>query len=131
MDLKLATLSSGFAVCATFIFGGWDKLLSALIVLIVLDYITGIVAAGIDGKLNSTTGLKGIAKKVFILMIVALAVQIDCVSAGDGVIRALVMYFFIANEGLSIVENAGQVGLPIPDGLVKALEMLKDKDKKV
>lgn len=127
MDLKLDTVASGFAIFATFIFGGWDKLLSALVVLVVLDYLTGIFAAGIEGKLNSTTGLKGIAKKVFILMVVALAVQIDCVNAGDGTIRALVIYFFLANEGLSIVENAGRAGLPMPNGLIKALEVLKDR----
>ena len=125
---KLTTVKTLFAVFATFCFGGWDALITALIVLIVIDYITGVLAAGIEGKLNSSIGFKGIAKKVLILMVVALAVQIDNVYPTNGMIRSLVIYFFIANEGLSILENAGRAGLPIPEKLTKAIETLGDKN---
>ena len=125
---KFTTLKTVFAVCATFIFGGWDALITALLMLIVIDYITGVLAAGIQGKLSSSTGLKGIAKKVFIMMIVALAVQIDNVYPTNGTVRDLVIYFFLANEGLSVLENAGRAGLPIPDKLTKTLEAFGDKN---
>lgn len=125
---KLNTLKTVFAVCATFIFGGWDALITALLVLIVIDYLTGVLAAGIQGKLSSSAGLKGIAKKVFILMIVALAVQIDNVYPTGGTVRDLVIYFFLANEGLSVLENAGRAGLPIPNKLTKTLEAFGDKN---
>ena len=102
-------------------------MITALLMLIVIDYITGVLAAGIQGKLSSSTGLKGIAKKVFIMMIVALAVQIDNVYPTNGTVRDLVIYFFLANEGLSVLENAGRAGLPIPDKLTKTLEAFGDK----
>lgn len=127
---RITTAKGVFAVAATFCLGGWDALITALIVLIVIDYITGVFAAGMQGKLSSSAGLKGIAKKVFILMIVALAVQIDNVAPTNGTIRSLVIYFFIANEGLSILENAGRAGLPIPDKLTKALEALGEKQNR-
>lgn len=125
---KLTTIKSVFAVCATFIFGGWDALITALLVLIVIDYITGVLAAGIQGKLSSSVGCKGIAKKVFILLLVALAVQIDNVYPTGGAVRDLVIYFFLANEGLSILENAGNAGLPVPSKLTKAIEALSQKE---
>ena len=125
---KLTTLKTIFAVSATFIFGGWDALITALLVLIVIDYITGVLAAGIQGELSSSVGLKGIAKKVFILLLVALAVQVDSVYPTGGRIRDVVIYFFLANEALSILENAGKAGLPIPDKLTKAIKALSQKE---
>lgn len=125
---KLNIFKMGFAVCATFLFGGWDTMITALLVFIVIDYLTGVLAAGIQGILNSSVGLKGIAKKVFILLLVALAVQIDNVYPTSGAVRDVVIYFFLANEGISILENAGKAGLPIPDRLVKAIETLGQKE---
>ena len=111
--------------------GGWDIALQTLLIIIVLDYITGICKAIHNKKLNSEIGLKGIVKKVGYLIIVAVAVILDRIAGNTGAIRTLVIYFFVANEGISILENWGGMGLPLPKKLTETLEQLKnDNDPK-
>lgn len=110
--------------------GGMDGLLIALIVLMSLDYVSGVMCAIIDRKLSSAVGFKGVCKKVFILMLVGVAHIIDLHVVGTGsVLRGAVICFYMSNEGLSLLENAAHVGLPIPDKLKDILAQLHDKDR--
>jgi len=119
-----------FAALATYLqhfLGGWDQALQVLVIIIALDYITGVLAAWHAKKLNSYVGLRGIAKKVVMLLLVALAHQVDMLTGTQGVIRLAVIWFMVANEGLSIIENAAETGCPIPNVLRAALEALKER----
>ena len=110
--------------------GGMDGLMIALIVLMTLDYISGVMCAIIDKKLSSAVGFKGICKKVFILMLVGVAHIIDLHVVGTGsALRGAVICFYMSNEGLSLLENAAHIGLPIPDKLRDILSQLHDKDR--
>ena len=115
----------------TFIYlvGGIDVALTCLLVAIVLDYISGMIKAFETKQLSSKVGLKGILKKVGVLIVVMLSVLIDRVAGDTGAIRTLVIYYFVANEGLSILENLGQADVPIPQSIKKALKALKKENK--
>ena len=110
--------------------GGMDGLMIALIVLMTLDYVSGVMCAIIDKKLSSAVGFKGICKKVFILMLVGVAHIIDLHVVGTGsALRGAVICFYKSNEGLSLLENAAHIGLPIPDKLRDILSQLHDKER--
>lgn len=111
-----------------YIYGGLDVALQCLIIAIILDYLTGLIKSYINKSLSSSIGFKGILKKIGILILVALAVLVDRITGETGAIRTLVIYYFVANEGLSIIENLGEAGLPIPSNLKNALDSLKDKN---
>lgn len=112
----------------TYLFGGWSALLGVLVSFVVADYITGVLAAATEGKLNSEVGLKGIAKKILIFILVAIGHQIDlALGLGGDLVRDAAIYFYLANELLSILENTGRMGLPIPGVLKKAVEVLNGK----
>lgn len=119
------------SLLTTFIYlvGGLDVAISCLLIAIVLDYISGIIKAYITKQLSSEIGLKGIIKKVAILLIVMLSVLIDRVTGESGAIRTLVIYYFVANEGLSIIENFAAAGVPIPAAIKNALKALKKESK--
>lgn len=107
--------------------GRLDGLLIALLIFMALDYVTGITVAVLAGSLNSQVGFKGIAKKVFILLLVVVANVVDVYVLGSGsAVRGMVIFFYLANEGLSILENAGKLGVPYPDRLRSVLEQLKE-----
>ena len=111
--------------------GGCDGLLYALLVFIVIDYATGVMCAVSDRKLSSAVGFKGICRKVLILLLVGLAHVLDTqVLNAPGVIRTAVIFFFLANDGLSILENAAHLGLPVPDQLKAVLEQLHNRAEK-
>lgn len=111
--------------------GGMDGLMIALLIFMVLDYITGVMCAIIDKKLSSATGFKGIFKKVLILMLVGVANVIDLHVIGSGsALRGAVIAFYLSNEGLSLLENAAYIGLPVPDKLKSVLEQLHKRDEK-
>ena len=112
---------------ASFLFGGWSALLQTLVLFIALDYVIGVLVAGYHGELNSKVGFKGIAKKVLILLLVAVAHQIDLLLGDGSLIRDAVIFFYLANELLSILENVGKTNLPIPVVLKKAVETLNNK----
>lgn len=112
------------------IVGDVDGLLLALLAFIILDYLTGLMAAVVQKQLSSQIGFKGIFKKIVLLFLVALAHLIDTqVLKHGGPIRATVIFFYLSNEGLSILENAVRIGLPIPEKLQSILKMLKDGGK--
>ena len=112
------------------IFGELDGAMIALLAFITIDYITGLMVGITSKTLNSAVGFKGLAKKVFILLLVLIANVLDThVMGGSGVVRGLVIAFYIANEGLSILENAGKLGVPYPEKLRNVLEQLKEKNE--
>jgi len=120
---------AGLGTFLSFIFGDWDVALQCLVIAVALDYISGIIKAFVNKDLSSKIGVKGLLKKVGVFIIVALAVLIDKVTGESGMVRTLVIYYFVANEGLSIIENLGEAGLPIPDVIKKALKSLKNESK--
>lgn len=107
--------------------GGCDGLLYALIVFVVLDYITGVLCAIADHKLSSAVGFKGICRKVLIFALVGIANILDVHIIGTGcVVRTATMFFYISNEGVSILENAANLGLPVPKKVKEVLKQLHD-----
>lgn len=107
--------------------GGWDLSLKVLAMFVVCDYITGVAAAWYEKKLNSTTGFFGIAKKVFLFIPIALAYWLDQV-LGQDILRNLAIWFYLANEGLSVMENLGRMGIFVPPPMVEALQKLKKEE---
>ena len=128
MKTVINFFSGSLLASITYFLGGWDSALQTLLLVMVLDYITGVCKAIKQKKLNSKTGLLGILKKIGYLVIVALAVVIDHLSGETGAVRTLVIYFFVANDGLSILENWGAMGLPLPKKLIELLEQLKKEN---
>jgi len=129
MEKLIQTISACvFGVCG-FMWGRLDGLLYALIALMAMDYITGLDVAWLHKELSSEVGFKGIAKKVFILILVAVGHILDThVLGGGSVCRSAVIGFYIANEGISILENAGNIGIPLPKKLIDVLKQLKSKE---
>lgn len=108
--------------------GGCDGLVYALIAFVVIDYITGFMCAIVDKKLSSEVGFKGICKKVLIFLLVGIANIIDMQIIGTGcVLRTAVIFFYISNEGVSLLENSAHLGLPVPEKLKEVLEQLHDR----
>lgn len=123
---------SAIITFSVYLLGGFDVAISCLLVAIVLDYLSGMIKAFVTKEVSSKIGFRGIIKKVGILVLVMLAVLVDRVTGESGAIRTLVIYYFVANEGLSIVENMAKAGLPIPKVIKNTLKSLKDmsNDKK-
>lgn len=111
--------------------GGFDGLLYALIAFMVVDYITGVMCAVVDKTLSSAVGFKGICRKVLILALVGIAHILDANVIGDGsVLRTAVIFFYISNEGVSLLENAAHLGLPIPEKMKEILAQLHGRADK-
>lgn len=126
---KFATVATGTGL--TWLFGAWDKALSILVLFIVLDYVTGVVRGYVNKELSSKVGLKGIARKAVIFVVLIVAVSLDKLVPNDyWLFRTMVAYFYICNEGLSLLENCGALGLPIPEKIKQALLQLKDGGNK-
>ena len=119
-----AATGAGGAIVSYFL--GWNEALEALLVLMVIDYITGLLAAYINPnlQLNSNRGFKGICKKIMILLLIVLAHELEK-ATGIPAVQSVVVWFFIGNEGLSIIENAAKAGVPIPAKLRDTLEQLQ------
>ena len=113
-----------------YVLGGHDSFLYALIAFVVIDYITGVMIAIIKGRLSSAVGFEGIFKKVMLFFMVAIGHTIDAylINSG-GAIRTAIIFFYISNEGISILENSANIGLPIPEKLREILVQLKDGEK--
>ena len=108
--------------------GGCDGLLYALVLFVVVDYITGVMCAANDHKLSSEVGFRGICRKVLIFLLVGIGHVLDTQIIGTGsVLRTAVIFFYLSNEGVSLLENAGHLGLPIPEKLKVVLEQLHDR----
>lgn len=116
-------------ILTTFVYlvGGFDIAIQSLLIVIVIDYLTGIASAIYNKELSSKIGLKGILKKFCYLLVVALSVVIDKLLGQGGLIRTLVIYFFVANDGLSIIENMAEMGVKLPQKLIDSLEQIKKK----
>ena len=111
--------------------GGMDGFLYALLAFVILDYITGVMVAAIQKKVSSEVGFKGICKKVLIFILVGMANIVDAQIIGNGsAIRTAVIFFYLSNEGVSILENSAIIGLPVPQKLKDVLEQLKDHSDK-
>ncbi|MCL2056769.1 MAG: phage holin family protein [Oscillospiraceae bacterium] len=116
------TAALGFV---TYWLGGLDELLAALLALLLLDYITGVISAWLRRGLSSSTGFRGIAKKILLLGVVSLSFVLESMTGGALPVREVTVMFFIANEGLSILENAAACGLPLPNKLKSALAQIR------
>ena len=127
LRILIVAIGTGF----TWLFGAWDTPLVVLIVFMTLDYITGFTRGYINKELSSDIGLKGIARKCVIFVVLIVAVMLDrLMNTGNWLFRSLVCYFYIANEGLSLLENSAALGVPIPTKLKDALAQLKEGNKK-
>ena len=111
--------------------GGCDGLILALLIFVVLDYATGVMCAIADHKLSSEVGFKGICRKVLIFTLVGIGHILDAHVIGTGsILRTAVVFFYLSNEGVSLMENAAQLGLPVPEKLKIVLEQLHDRAEK-
>lgn len=127
IKLLVIALGTGF----TWLFGVWDIPLITLVIFMVLDQLTGVIRGYVNKELSSDVGLKGIARKCVILIILIVAVMLDrLLNTGSWMFRTMVAYFYIANEGISLLENCASLGAPIPEKLKHALIQLKEGKKK-
>ena len=130
MEKLIQMITAIIAAVFGFLWGDADGLLYALIAFMAIDYISGVIVAVVRHELSSEVGFKGIAKKVLILALVAVGHILDVhVLGGGAVCRSAVIGFYLANEGISILENAGELGLPLPKKLIAVLKQLKDKEE--
>ena len=131
MDNIFKNILAGICTVLSFLFGDMEGLMVALVALIILDYISGVIAAAVEKRLSSEVGAKGIAKKIFMLLIVALANIVDINVIGDGhLLKKVTADFQLRHECISLIENAGRIGVPVPKKLLDVLEQLRDKDDK-
>lgn len=113
-----------------YLYGAWDGIIIALVLAIGIDYITGVIAAGVRGELSSKVGMTGLLKKVGIFLVVGLCGIMDrAVPGTNGAVRQAACIFYIANEALSIIENAGSMGIPIPKVLKRAVSSLRAEEE--
>ena len=125
MEKVFNTAVAILATFFTYLFGGWDLALKILITFMVLDYVTGVIKT-----LNSEVGFRGLIKKCMILAVLIVGVELDRMlgNGGTWVFRTLVAYFYIANEGISLLENISNLGVPIPNKIKTALEQLNNEE---
>ncbi len=128
-DTFISSLAAIGAGIVSTLLGGWDKSLEILLIFIIMDYITGVAAAFKTKTLKSSVGFEGLMKKGAIFLIVILAAQLDRITGNTaGVFRTSTAFFFIANDGLSIVENVGEMGVKLPKIITNALTKLRDEN---
>ena len=127
MKHLISDILSVILTTTVYLLGGFDIAIQSLLIVIVIDYLTGIGSAIYNKELSSKTGFKGIIKKFCYLLVVALSVVIDNLLGQSGLIRSLVIYFFVANDGLSIIENMAEMNIKLPQKLIDALEQIKKK----
>lgn len=121
---SVAAFVGGFI---SFLFGGFDMLLQIMVVLVIIDYVSGLLKGWSTKTVSSQIGCKGIIKKVFIFLIIALAYLVQRIMDTQIPIRDIIIMFYIANEGISIIENAAACGLPVPKIIINVLEQLKQR----
>lgn len=133
----IVKLVGGAAAGAAGLLGGWDATLQVLLLVLALDFVTGLLVAFLGrssktegGGFSSKESFLGLTRKVMVLILIAVAVAIDRALGTPGVLRLAVSMFYVANEGLSILENAALLGLPLPQALIAALEAMRDKGDK-
>lgn len=121
------TIIAAITAAGCQILGVWNNVMTALVILIILDVVTGFLRAFIQQELSSKESFRGMAKKVMIFAMIAVAFQIDSITGLDGVTRNVVAVFYCASEGLSVVENSIAAGMPAPDFLKDALKQLNER----
>ena len=127
-EFSFSTAIAAFGTIVSFWLGGWDKALNVLIVLMVIDYVTGFLGAVKKHKVDSEVMFWGGIRKAIILAVLAVAVLLDqMVGNADPVLRTLAIYFYVAREGVSVTENLGILGVPLPPGIAKVLAQLQEK----
>ncbi|MCI0768093.1 phage holin family protein [Bacillus sp. TL12] len=129
IDILAKTFIATFGAFCGYFFGGWDAILKILVTLAVVDYVTGIIAAGYRGELKSKVGFKGISKKIVLFLLVGVSTQLDVIFGSNSAIREATIFFFLGNELLSIFENAGSMGIKLPTVLINAVDILSVKNK--
>lgn len=127
MDSLFKSVFAFGGAATTFLFGGWSVLLNVLLTFVIIDFLSGIVASGIEGNLKSKVGSIGIARKIYIFIMIAIAHLVDTSLGDQHFLRDASIFFYLANELLSIIENAGRIGLPVPELIKRAVEVLKRK----
>lgn len=123
----IKTISTALGALAGYLFGGWSLMIQLLLVLVVLDWLTGWGAAWMKGELRSRRGYEGIARKVTIFGLVAISYLIDQLLGGQQYFYNAVVFFYLANELLSIIENVGRMGIPVPKVLRRAIQIFNEK----
>lgn len=130
MDEKqiFSFIAATLGTIVSYAFGNWDTVLIVLVSFMAIDYLTGVIAAVIQQQIDSHIGFRGILRKSTIIFVLIVSVLLDrLLNEGTWVFRTLVCYFYIANEGISILENVGKCGVPMPEKLLKTFEQLKKK----
>ena len=122
------TIIATLGIYITWLFGSWDIAIQVLVAFMIIDYVTGVIVAYINGEVDSKIGFKGILKKVLILIALIVGVLLDRLVGIEWTFRTVVCYFFIGNEGWSILENIGKTGLPLPNKLKDKLAQLKNEE---
>ena len=126
LDIRFWSAGAGAALGEYL--GSFDSLMYALVAFIVTDYVTGLLCAIVERNLSSAIGFRGICQKVFILALVGVANILDVNVIGGGqVLRSAVIFFYISNEGISIIENAARIGLPVPEKIQDVMKQLRNK----
>lgn len=121
---------TAMGACLGYYLGGSDGLLYALILFMLADYLTGVMCAIADSKVSSSVGFRGICRKVIILVLVGIAHALDVHVITEGsILRTAVIFFYLSNEGISLLENAAHLGLPIPEKLKDVLEQLHNREE--
>jgi toxin secretion/phage lysis holin len=132
MEVKSVDFKVILALCGTFasfLIGDWHISLTILLVFMSIDMITGLIKGAMNGGLRSAIGFKGMARKATILLVIIIANMLDIlVGGGVPVFRTMAVFFYVGNEGLSILENLGQIGVPVPKGIAKYIQQLKDNN---
>jgi len=130
MENLLKVIASFIGTTFIYLMGGFDVAIQSLLIVMVLDYVSGVSSAIYNKKLSSKVGFKGILKKFIYLVVVALSVVIDNLIGQSGVLRTIIIYFFVANDGLSIVENMAEMNIKLPKKFIDTLEQLKEGEEK-
>lgn len=126
-EVLYKSVSTGIGALVGWLYGGWSPLLQILLAFVVFDYISGLLASGIEGKLSSKVGFTGILKKIMIFIMVSVGHLVDK-SVGQGqLVSDTIVFFYLGNELLSILENVGRTGLPVPEQVKNAVDILKGK----
>lgn len=129
-DKTVSSVIAIFGGLVNYLWGGWDMALRTLLLFMALDYVLGVICGYKEKKLSSEVAFKGILKKITILIIIAVAVALDNNANTQELIRSMAIFFYVGLEGISILENAGRMGVPIPEKLKDALIQLKEGNKK-
>lgn len=127
LDRIVKSIVAAGGAALSYLYGGWSALLGVLLAFVVADYVTGVTAAAIEGRLSSQVGARGIAKKVGIFVVVAVAHLVDTTLGDGSMVRDAAICWYMANELLSLIENMGRIGVPIPPAISHAVEILRGR----